>query len=95
MGFGEGRFVEAVAEHLLDRAVRELDRAVREGADGECPATGRLHPPGAVAVGQADDAEHGAIALLEMGRAARIAAAAAAGPVYLAQLTIREGVHSA
>src|SRR5487761_1029832 len=62
VGLGERFFVEAVAEHLLDRAIGE--RAERDGPTGGC-----LHPLGAIAVGQANDAEHRAVALLGMGPA--------------------------
>ena len=73
-----------------------FDRAVGAGADVERPAGGGLEPRGAERLGQTDDAETGAEALLGA-RSSRIRphSAAVAGPIVAASLRMRSMVQPA
>jgi len=83
----QGLFVEAVGK---DR----LHASIRVGTKVKCPATRRLDAFGAVAIGEADDAERGAEALLGMGRDLMIASTSfAAEDRGTRQLMMRLGVH--
>src|SRR6266852_4128960 len=72
-----------------------LDAAVGVRAQRQRPGAGGLGAVVAVAAGQADDAQHGPVALLGCARESRIASASAAvdGPVLAAHSVIRCGVH--
>jgi hypothetical protein len=88
-----------LVERLRVRSVARdgLDRTVGQCPGGQRPDSRCLLAAGAIAVGAADDAQTGPIALLGWGRAARIASHndAVAGPVVPAQAVTRDGVHSA
>ena len=65
-------------------------------ADGHGPGTRGLEAGVAIALGETQDTEAGAVALFGVRRSARMASTRAAvwGPIVLAQVMKREGVHS-
>ncbi len=86
---GERQAIEAVFED-------GVHVPVGAGLDGAGARAGRFEPGAAVALGQAQDAQTGAIALLGMRAVGEDGAARAAvsGPMVRAQSMRREGVHS-